>query len=259
MVSMNLVTVHMNSIREFELQKAMHLFPPECRILEIGAGSGYQASKLKDQGFQVEAIDVSRDLERKIFEVRKYDGKIIPFPNHSFDIVFSSNALEHIDELEEFQEEIKRVLKPDGFAIHVLPTATWRFWSWISHCLNSLKIIYKLIVGFGRAESSPDNDPEIVLKTKNFLCQKSLLDLFVDKLLIPPHGVKGSALTEIFYFNRFYWIPFFRRTGWKVNSYFQNRLFYTDYLIFGVHLNIKWRHLLSYVLGSSCIIYVLKK
>ena len=166
MVSMNSVTVHMNSIREFELQQAMHLFPPECRILEIVAGSGYQASKLKDQGFQVEAIDVSRDLERKIFEVRKYDGKIIPFPNHSFDIVFSSNALEHIDELEEFQEEIKRVLKPDGFAIHVLPTATWRFWSWISHCLNWLKIIYKLIVGFGRAESRPDNDPEIVLKRK---------------------------------------------------------------------------------------------
>ena len=75
MVSMNSVTAHMNSIREFELQQAMHLFPPECRILEIGAGSGYQASKLKDQGFQVEAIDVFIDLERKVFEVRKYDGK----------------------------------------------------------------------------------------------------------------------------------------------------------------------------------------
>ena len=191
---MNSVTAHMNSIREFELQQAMHLFPPECRILEIGAGSGCQASKLKDQGFQVEAIDVFIDLERKIFEVRKYDGKIIPFPNHSFDIVFSSNALEHIEGLDEFQEEIKRVLKPNGTGFHVLPTATWRFWSWISHCLNWLKIIYKLIVGFGRAESRPDNDPEIVLKTKKALSQKSLLDLFVDKLLIPPHGVKGSAL-----------------------------------------------------------------
>jgi len=259
MVSMNSVAVHMNSIREFELQQAMHLFPPDCRVLEIGAGSGYQASKLKDQGFQVEAIDVKIDLARKVFEVRKYDGKKIPFPNHSFDIVFSSNALEHINKLEKFQEEIKRVLKPDGLAIHVLPTATWRFWSWVSHCLNWVKIIYKLIVGFGRAESSPDNDPEIVLKTKKALSQKSLLDLFVDKLLIPPHGVKGSALTEIFYFNRFYWIPFFRRTGWEVNSYFPNRLFYTDYLIFGVYLDNKWRHLLSYVLGSSCMIYVLKK
>ena len=259
MVSMNLVTAHMNSIREFELQQAIHLFPPGSRILEIGAGSGYQASKLHDQGFKVEAIDVKIDPERKVFEVREYDGKKIPFTDHSFDIVFSSNALEHIEGLDEFQEEIKRVLKPNGLGVHLMPTATWRFWSWISHCLNWVKIIYKLMVGFGKAEKSSDNDPEIVLKTKQVLSQKSLIDVFFDKLLIPPHGVKGNALTEIFFFNRFYWIPFFRRTGWQVKSYFPNRLFYTDYLIFGIHLDIKWRHLLSYILGSSCIIYVLEK
>jgi ubiquinone/menaquinone biosynthesis C-methylase UbiE len=256
---MNSVTAHMNSIREFELQQVMHLFPPGCRILEIGAGSGYQASKLKDQGFQLEAIDVNIDPTRKFFEVRKYDGKKIPFPDHSFDIVFSSNALEHIEGLDEFQEEIKRVLKPNGTGVHVLPTATWRFWSWISHCANWVKIIYKLIIGFGKAENSSENNPEIVLKTKKALSQKNLLELFFDKLLIPPHGVKGNALTEIFYFNLFHWISFFKRTGWQVNSFFPNRLFYTDYLIFGVHLNVKSRHLLSYALGSSCIIYVLKK
>ena len=128
-----------------------------------------------------------------------------------------------------------------------------------SHFLNWFKIIYKLIVGFGEAGNSSDNNPEIVLKTKKALSQKNLLDLFLDKLLIPPHGVKGNALTEIFYFNRFYWISFFKRTGWQINSYSPNRLFYTDYLIFGVHLDIKWRHLLSYALGSSCIIYVLEK
>jgi SAM-dependent methyltransferase len=163
---MNSVTVHMNSIREFELQQAMHLFPPESEYSKLVLDQVTKPASSRTRVCKLQAIDVSIDLERKIFEVRKYDGKIIPFPNHSFDIVFSSNALEHIDELEEFQEEIKRVLKPDGFAIHVLPTATWRFWSWISHCLNWLKIIYKLIVGFGRAESRPDNDPEIVLKRK---------------------------------------------------------------------------------------------
>ena len=150
-------------------------------------------------------------------------------------------------------------MKPDGLGIHVLPTATWRFWSWVSHSLNWVKIIYKIIVGFAKFGNSSDNNPEIVLKTKKALSQKNLLDLFLDKLLIPPHGVKGTALTEIFYFNRFYWIPFFKRMGWQVNSYFPNRLFYTDYLIFGVRLDTKWRHLLSYALGSSCIIYVLKK
>ena len=122
----------MNLIRGFELQQVMHLLRPGCRILEIGAGSGYQSSKLNDLSFQVEAIDVNIDTTRNFFEVRKYDGKKIPFPNHSFDIVFSSNALEHIEELGEFQEEIKRVMKPNGLGIHVLPTATWRLWSWVA-------------------------------------------------------------------------------------------------------------------------------
>ena len=58
---MNPVTAHMSLIRGFELQQVMHLLRPGCRILEIGAGSGYQASKLDDLSFQVEAIDVNID------------------------------------------------------------------------------------------------------------------------------------------------------------------------------------------------------
>ena len=160
---------------------------------------------------------------------------------------------------EEFQKEIKRVLKPNGSAIHVLPTASWRFWSWISHCCNWFKIIYKLAIGFGKVENSLNNDSEIVIKTKKALSQKSLLDLFISKLLISPHGARGNSLTEIYYFSRFFWVPFYKRTGWKIIAYYPNQLFYTDYLILGVNLNVKFRHFLSYALGSSCMIFVLKK
>ena len=76
--------------------------------------------------------------------------------------------------VEEFQEEIKRVLKPNGSGIHILPTATWRFWSWLSHCFNWFKIAYKLIISFRRTKNSLDNDLEIVVKTKKALSQKSL-------------------------------------------------------------------------------------
>ncbi|MBT7197141.1 MAG: class I SAM-dependent methyltransferase [Nitrospina sp.] len=248
----------MNLIRGFELQLVWHLFPPGGRILEIGAGSGYQASRIKEQGFQVEAIEVNLH-SKKIFDVKKYDGKTIPFPDHYFDIVFSSNVLEHIEGVEDFQEEIKRVLKPNGCGIHILPTATWRFWSWLTHCANWFKIIYKLAFGLVKTKDSLNSDPEMVMKTKKAMKQLGLLGLVREKLLIAPHGVRGNAFTEAYYFSRYFWIPFFKRTGWKLISYYPSHLFYTDSITFGIYLKLKYRQILSYILGSACIVYIVKK
>lgn len=43
-----------------------------------------------------------------------YDGKVLPFKNGSFDNVFSSEVIEHIDNLDEILDEINRVLKANG-------------------------------------------------------------------------------------------------------------------------------------------------
>ena len=82
---------YQNSLREFELNQVVRLFPQESRILEIGAGPGYQVRRLKESGFSVEAIDIEVDESSEANGVTKYDGMNIPFPDHSFDIIFSSN------------------------------------------------------------------------------------------------------------------------------------------------------------------------
>jgi len=64
----------------------------------------------------------------------------IPFEDHAFDIVFSSNVLEHIPHVVEFQKEIQRVLKPDGIAIHVLPSSSWRVWSNMTEMLKNWRL-----------------------------------------------------------------------------------------------------------------------
>ena len=107
--------------------------PAGTSVLEIGAGAGWQARTLAELGFAVQAIDVdvagAGYKEIREWPVILYDGDRIPFSDRCFDIVFSSNVLEHIPQVDRFQAEIKRVLTPGGIAVHVVPTGSWRFWT----------------------------------------------------------------------------------------------------------------------------------
>lgn len=45
----------------------------------------------------------------------------ISFPENSFDIIFCSHVLEHIEDDQKAMRELARVLKPDGFAVLLVP------------------------------------------------------------------------------------------------------------------------------------------
>jgi hypothetical protein len=49
-------------------------------------------------------------------------------------------VLEHIPSIYNFQKEILRVLKPDGLAVHVIPSSSWRLWSNIAYLLKYWKV-----------------------------------------------------------------------------------------------------------------------
>ena len=50
-----------------------------------------------------------------------YDGKKIPFNDHVFDYVFSSEVFEHVFEIDSFIVEINRVLKKGGLLAFTCP------------------------------------------------------------------------------------------------------------------------------------------
>ena len=119
---------HLNDLRAVEIEEIAKHFPVGARVLEIGAGTGKQALELKNRGFDVEAIEIasSHYSDDRIFPIVDFDGRHIPFPDASFDVAFSSNVLEHIPDLTQTHAEIARILKPTGYAVHVLPTHVWR-------------------------------------------------------------------------------------------------------------------------------------
>lgn len=210
---------HLEAIRLHELDLVLRSLPPRARILEIGAGTGWQARALEHRGYEVEGIDLAQSEyhEQRVWRVSDYDGKRIPFPDRSFDVVFSSNALEHIPHIRAFQQELQRVLEPDGFALHVLPSSTWRVWSTLTYAAHYWRM------------------PR------------------------PHGEHAGNALSEVHYFSRRWWRRLFHETGWTVVREDSNRLFYTGESIMDSRLSIPTRARLSRVLGSSCNILVLRK
>lgn len=86
------------AIREYEIEQVIPLIPKGSSILEIGAGAGWQARRLAETGFDVTAIDLkNRSLApHSVWDTQHYDGKTVPYPDSSFDVVFSSNVLDHI-------------------------------------------------------------------------------------------------------------------------------------------------------------------
>ncbi|MGI0025415.1 MAG: class I SAM-dependent methyltransferase [Nitrososphaera sp.] len=220
----------------------------QSSILEIGAGTGWQARLLSERGFRVEAIDIKIPPKRGLFwSVKTYDGKHIPFGDSSFDVVFSSNVLEHIPRAEIFQDEITRVLKPHGTAIHVLPTPTWRLWTLLSHYPYVLKLLF----------ASLRSDEAVLSRSDQ---EKSSIVTALCKALWPPaHGVQGNALSEIYWFKEQRWGALFERTGWRIKRSWPSGLFYTGGAIFGGLMSVDSRKKLGRYLGSSTMIFVLEK
>ena len=90
-----------------------------ARVLDLGAGPGYLARALEDEGAFVAALEP--DADTLLRDVRptgalQGDGMALPFPDGAFDVVFCSNVLEHTPDAREVLVEIERVLRPEGWA-----------------------------------------------------------------------------------------------------------------------------------------------
>ncbi len=91
--------------------------------LIIGANSGYEASLfINDGAKKVVGIDVF--TPKIMFEHRKYkfvesSAESLPFPDNSFDIVYSQAVLEHVVDIKKTWSESVRVTKGGGYVAHV--------------------------------------------------------------------------------------------------------------------------------------------
>lgn len=243
---------HLNRLRLAELEVVRRFLPPQARILEIGAGTGRQGVELRKLGYDVAMIEIESSdyLPNRLCEITDYNGRDIPFADAEFDVVFSSNVLEHVPELNYLHREIRRVLRPGGYAIHVVPTHFWRLWSILTKPPEAVQRIFALrgeflIRSFSKAEI--DRIAGVTLRAARH---------FAGAFLQRRHGERGNVITELRLFHPSWWRKNFKANGYLITHEEPVGLFYTGSMAIGDKLHLVQRRRLASVLGSACELFV---
>ena len=249
----NLKFLHL--IRQVELEMVLKYLPKDAQILEIGGGTGAQAKELTKMGFKIVSIDVAESNYKpdKVFPVKEYDGKNLPFPDNHFDFIFSSNVLEHIKNIDDLFVEFSRVLKKDGASLHIMPSGAWRFWTNITNYLELTQRLIILILSLVPKSFALSE----LIKFKTF--PLSFLKLIFQYAFPSRHGEFGNCLTEIYTFSYHAWIKTINRTDFNLISAKPGGLFYTGHMFLGMKLDLPSRKKMAKFMGSACIFYYLPK
>ena len=119
------------------------------KILEIGAGVEPHDKYIKHDYDEYHILETSDFAIKKLsnnekFIIHKYDGKNLPFKGEFFDRVVMSHTLEHIDESENFIQEVMKIIKPGGVLSISLPTdpgLIWRLARFVNSFFKARKVL----------------------------------------------------------------------------------------------------------------------
>ena len=117
------------SIGRVEAQMSFDFFMsynlPKGKVLDIGCYDGYFLSLIKKKGYKVHGIEPNSasNIAREKYKIpiiqdffsNKY------FEKNTFDIIILRNILEHIAGINDFLEDVNRVLKPNGHVFIEVP------------------------------------------------------------------------------------------------------------------------------------------
>ena len=105
-------------------EKILAHIQPESVVLDLGAGAGI-VSQMNFRGLPAQMCGV--DLDPRVVDNPMLDeGRVanvagIPYEDSRFDVVFSDNVLEHLEEPLQVFREVSRVLKPGGVFLFKTP------------------------------------------------------------------------------------------------------------------------------------------
>src|SRR5262245_9667896 len=213
--------------------------------LEIGSGAGAQLLLLRRICSSAVGIENSIRADR-LTDIVPYDGKSIPFPDSSFDVVFSSNVLEHIKDQKDIHAEMHRVLRPTGICVHIVPTAAWRLWLSILHYPALVKkIADKLTRSRNIDATATEGHGDPAAKTASWRERLSYI------LIQRPHGELGNWWNEHFLFRVGTWRKRFETHGWRVEAAEPVGFLVSGHYLLNERLSWNARRRLAKIFGSS--------
>ena len=110
---------------ELTVAECMRTLPCGAIVVDAGAGPRCSFYEYKPAGLTIVGVDASENDLRANREIDSYRvadiTRRLPFDDCTVDIVASKHVLEHLPDVGRFVAETRRVLKPGGTTIHLLP------------------------------------------------------------------------------------------------------------------------------------------
>jgi len=129
------------AMNRFDLERRLELVLAQVpdgtntRALEVGCGLGYLTDRLRqERGIEPVSLDIARSLLGAGARAGRLgrpvcgDALALPFPNASFDLVVSTECIEHTPSPRDAVREIVRVARPGAVVVLTCPNAAWH-WS----------------------------------------------------------------------------------------------------------------------------------
>jgi hypothetical protein len=153
-------------------------------------------------------------------------------------------------DLDGIHREFRRVLAPEGYCVHLMPTPSWRFWSILTHFPEAAMNAWAV-----RGDVLPRGFmPAHLLKAARGFARAGWR--LAQPFRFKRHGERGNAITELVLFRAGWWRRVFIRNGFRVEHEKAVGLFYTGSSILGRRLDKRARSRLATILGSACRLYV---
>ncbi len=221
---------YIHKFRAGEASLIFDRFPPGCfrRTLELGAGDGFQSGMIRAHTESLVSTDYRRPpIDDETIEVRELAAEDVAgaFDAGEFDLVYSSNMLEHIPDPQAVLSAVKVVLADDGITIHVMPNQVWKICQLALYVPNLVAtamddlirtrrvgaVVERLKKAQGSSgpghDTTEKNNPTVVRRRRSL----------IERVLLPtPHGVSATHGEEFKAFSRQRWRTEFERAGFDL-------------------------------------------
>lgn len=257
-------TRYLHLIRKEEIELVFNLLLQKHFVsgLEIGAGDGFQTTLLASHVDKLISSDlnfkrIKESLKISGVEYRVIDADSIEgcFGSHTFDLIFSSNVLEHLCDSYQFLNATQAMLVNHGYAVHIVPSRHIKISYLLFYYPNLAYFAVERLLGKFRGEpffqGANINFENNINATSRLIKDSGRLR----KFLFPSvHGNFSSHREEFIAFGKNQWERLFIEAGYSIFAYAKGPVFSG----YGFGLNLL-RKLLEHLGVSSEHIFVLKK
>ena len=204
------------TLRRREIEAVFRTVPDDTfeDALELGAGDGAQSQYIARCARKVLCTDLNADrLERASHPKLTYDvcdAEELLYDTGRFDLIYSSNLIEHLPNPEKALSEMRRVLRDDGMMIHVVPNRFWKLLHLGLFYPRQVVFVLETVLSGGRVRT----DGEEPARGNNL---KSERPSFLRRNLWPAvHGEYSSHAQEFVRMGASYLNPRFREAGFEM-------------------------------------------